>query len=126
MSNGILISGEFGGGTLVRPVAPRFTQSSVEGGSGASIDSSSGDDEHGDSARQGSNFVINVVLAITGSILFFIVFVWFEFLRAIFAQTFERDDGEDITTVRLWFAVFITVLGIVLVYMIYRIYLFLQ
>jgi hypothetical protein len=114
---GLLGQGAFLGNTV-----PRFTDNVGPGGS-STIPESGGEDSIDDPAirQRRQDFWSGVSGAIVGSIIFLVLFTWYEYLRAFFAQTFETDEPDDLATVRLFFAIFITALAIVIIYIVYKI-----
>lgn len=73
-----------------------------------------------------SNFTISIETVIMSGLIFIAIFAWFEAIRALYDKTFDGpysydDDRFNIFYLRLWYAVFVTALVIILVYIIYKI-----
>lgn len=68
------------------------------------------------------NFAVVIPTVIVSSIVFLIIFTWYDLLVAMFASTFgdSQTPATESVTIHLWFAIFMTALGLVLLYIIYR------
>lgn len=67
-------------------------------------------------------FALTVQSIIISTIVFLIIFTWYDLLVTVFARTFQEHQTptEESVTLSLWFAIFITALGLILLYIIYR------
>lgn len=69
------------------------------------------------------NFSVTIPTIIISSLIFLTIFAWYDLLVALFAETFGETvtPGNDPGTIRLWFAIFISALTVIIIYIIYRI-----
>lgn len=72
------------------------------------------------------NFFSTISIVIVSAILFLVVFSWFDALRSLFNQTFFPDNTVpesqrfEVFYALLLYAIFITLLGVVLLYIMYH------
>lgn len=69
------------------------------------------------------SFALNIEIIFISAFLFISIFSWFEFLRALFDETFylKEEKRFEVAFARFWYAIFITSLCAVLIYIVYRI-----
>jgi hypothetical protein len=70
-----------------------------------------------------SNLTISIETIIMGALIFIGILSWFEFLRSWYDHTFSTDNDDNFNAVynRFWYAVFISCLVLILMYVVYRI-----
>jgi predicted MFS family arabinose efflux permease len=74
--------------------------------------------------RKPKNFTITIEIIIISAFIFIAIFTWFEFIRSWYDNVFNTGPGHNFNAVyvRLGYAIFITALALVLIYIVYRIY----
>lgn len=70
-----------------------------------------------------SSLTISIETIVMSGFIFIAILTWFEFIRTWFDTVFSNTGQHNFTTVynRLWYAIFITALALVLIYIVYRI-----
>lgn len=70
-----------------------------------------------------SNITVSIETIVMSALIFIAILAWFEFLRVWFDNVFNSDGHRNYTAIyhRLWYAIFVTALAIVLLYIVYRI-----
>jgi len=82
----------------------------------------SGDDDN--RPRRGPNIVLSIETIIISALIFIGILAWFEFLRSWFDNVFNDLPETNFAPIwhRLWYAIFITALVLILLYIVYRIF----
>lgn len=70
-----------------------------------------------------SSITVSIETVIMSALIFVAILAWFEFLRAWYDNTFDNRPVHDYDIVyhRFWYAIFITALAIVLLYILLRV-----
>lgn len=70
-----------------------------------------------------SNITVSIETIVMSALIFITILAWFEFLRVWFDNVFNTDIPRNYNAIyhRLWYAIFVTALAIVLLYIVYRI-----
>ena len=70
-----------------------------------------------------SNITVSIETIILSAVIFIGILSWFEFLRSWYDNVFSFDGTHNFGLIwnRFWYAVFITAVVIILIYIIYRI-----
>lgn len=73
--------------------------------------------------RYPSNITVSIETIVMSALIFIAILSWFEFLRSWYDNVFNIDGTRNYTAIyhRLWYAIFITALVIILLYIVYRI-----
>ena len=68
-----------------------------------------------------NKFKINMTTIIISALIFLIILAWFDFIQTVFyAWTFPKSLEEAIPPdIKLWYAIFITIFILILVYLVY-------
>lgn len=77
--------------------------------------------EEPDPVRRGSKITVSIETIILSALLFIGILAWFEFLRSWYENTFTLTDQErrfDAVIHRFWYAIFITALVTILIYIV--------
>ena len=76
-----------------------------------------------DVPRRESNITVSIETLVMSALIFIAILSWFEFIRVWFDNVFTSDVDHNYRLIyhRLWYAIFITALCIVLLYVVYRI-----
>lgn len=74
--------------------------------------------------RKSNNLRLSIETILMSAFIFIAILSWFEFLRVLYENVFPLDGIQHFNIVynRFWYAIFITALVIVLLYIVYRIY----
>lgn len=81
------------------------------------------DEENFDTSRNNNpNLVVSVEIIIISALIFIAILIWFEFLRVWYDNVFGNDGDFAIVWYRLVYAIFITALVLILLYVVYRIF----
>lgn len=69
------------------------------------------------------NITVSIETIVMSALIFIAILAWFEFLRVWFDNVFNTDAQRNYNIIyhRLWYAIFVTALAIVLLYIVYRI-----
>ena len=70
-----------------------------------------------------SSLTISIETIVMSAFIFIAILAWFEFIRTWFDTVFSTTGEHHFNVVynRLWYAIFITALALVLIYIVYRI-----
>lgn len=71
-----------------------------------------------------SNITVSIETIILSALIFIGILVWFEFIRVWFDNVFTNQPTHNFTIIwhRFWYAIFITALVLVLLYIVYRLF----
>ena len=71
-----------------------------------------------------ANIILSIETIIISALIFIAILAWFEFIRSWFDNVFDDEVVHNISAIfhRLWYAIFITVLALILIYIVYRLF----
>lgn len=79
------------------------------------------DQDIGDVPNQQTNIGVTIEIIIMSALIFIGILSWFEFIRSWYDHTFADDNHNyGIVYNRLWYAIFISSIVLILLYIVYR------